>query len=134
MAKAEMAQRELPTLSRRERECLEALFQRGEATVSEVMETLADPPSYSAVRATLNVLVDKGQATFRQEGPRYVYLPTIPAEKARSAAVRHLVNTFFNGNAEQAMAALLEISDARTPRETLERLARKVQTARKEGR
>ena len=134
MARSEAGREELPTLSRRERECLEALFRRGEATVSEVIETLADPPSYSAVRATLNVLVDKGQATFRQEGPRYVYLPTIPAAQARSAAVRHLVNTFFNGSAEQAMAALLEIADTKTSRETVERLARKVQSARKEGR
>lgn len=123
-----------PKLSRRERECLDVLFQRGEATVSDVQEALTDPPSYSAVRATLNVLVEKGQATYRQDGPRYVYLPTTPAEKARTAAVRHLVNTFFNGSAEQAMAALFEMSDANMPRETLERLNRTLKTARKEGR
>ena len=123
-----------PKLSRRERECLDVLFQRGEATVSDVQDAIADPPSYSAVRATLNVLVEKGQATYRQDGPRYVYLPTTPAEKARTAAVRHLINTFFNGSTEQAMAALVEMSDAKTPRETLERLTRKVSTARKEGR
>ena len=127
-------ERAVPKLSRRERECLDVLFQRGEATVSDVQEALVDPPSYSAVRATLNVLVEKGQATYRQDGPRYVYLPTTPAEKARTAAVRHLINTFFNGSAEQAMAALVEITDAKTPRETLERLTRKVRTARKEGR
>ena len=126
--------RQAPKLSRRERECLDVLFQRGEAAVSDVQDALVDPPSYSAVRATLNVLVEKGQATYRQDGPRYVYLPTTPAEKARTLAVRHLVNTFFNGSAEQAMAALVEMSDARTPRETLERLTRKVGTARKEGR
>lgn len=126
--------KQLPKLSRRERECLDVLFQRGEATVSDVQEAIVDPPSYSAVRATLNVLVEKGQATYRQDGPRYVYLPTTPAEKARTAAVRHLINTFFNGSTEQAMAALVEMSDAKTPRETLERLTRKVSTARKEGR
>jgi predicted transcriptional regulator len=134
MAKAESAREELAKLSRRERECLDALFQHGEATVAEVMRALPDPPSYSAVRATLNVLVEKGQATYRQDGPRYVYLPTVPAEKARSAAMRHLVKTFFNGNTEQAMAALLEISDTKTSRETLDKLTRKVQAARKEGR
>jgi predicted transcriptional regulator len=134
MGKEESARQELGKLSRRERECLDALFQHGEATVAEVIETLPDPPSYSAVRATLNVLVEKGQATYRQDGPRYVYLPTIPAERARSAAVRHLVKTFFNGNTEQAMAALLEMSDTKTSRETLDRLTRKVQVARKEGR
>ena len=126
--------KQTPKLSRRERECLDALFQRGEATVSDVQEALVDPPSYSAVRATLNVLVEKGQATYRQDGPRSVYLPTTPAEKARTAAVRHLINTFFNGSTEQAMAALVEMSDAKMPRETLERLTRKVSTARKEGR
>ena len=124
----------MPKLSRRERECLDALFRRGEATVNEVMESLADPPSYSAVRATLNVLVEKGQATYRQDGPRYVYVPAIPAEKARSAAMRHLVDTFFNGSAQQAMVALVEMADATTSRDTLERLTRKVRAARTEGR
>jgi predicted transcriptional regulator len=124
----------LAKLSRRERECLDILFQRGEATVTDVMQALADPPSYSAVRATLNMLVEKGQATHRQEGPRYVYVPAIPADSARTHAVNHLVKTFFNGNAEQAMVALLELSDTTTSRETLDRLARKVQAARKEGR
>lgn len=124
----------LAKLSRRERECLDVLFQRGEATVSEVMERLADPPSYSAVRATLNVLVEKGHAQHRQDGPRYVYLPTISAERARSAAVKHLVTTFFGGSAEDAAVALLEMSDAKVSRDTLERLTRKIQAARKEGR
>ena len=134
MAKTSEARSGLAKLSRRERECLDVLFQRGEGTVSEVMESMADAPSYSAVRATLNMLVEKGQATYRQEGPRYVYLPAIPADTARTVAVRHLVKTFFNGNAEQAMVALLELSDTKTSREALDRLARKVQAARKEGR
>jgi len=124
----------LAKLSRRERQCLDVLFQRGEGTVTDVLESLADAPSYSAVRATLNVLVEKGQATYRQDGPRYVYLPAIPADTARSAAVRHLVTTFFNGSTEEAMVALLEISDAKVPRDAVERLTRKIQSARKEGR
>lgn len=124
----------LAKLSRRERQCLDVLFQRGEATVADVVETLADPPSYSAVRATLNVLVDKGHAVHRQDGPRYVYLPAIPATTARSAAVQHLVTTFFGGSTEEAMVALLEISDTKIPRDAIERLTRTIQAARKEGR
>lgn len=124
----------LATLSRRERQCLDVLFQRGRGTVADVMDGLADPPSYSAVRATLNVLVDKGHATHRQDGPRYVYLPAIPADTARTAAVKHLVTTFFNGSAEEAMVALLEISDTKVPRDAIERLTRKIGAARREGR
>src|SRR5262245_4482042 len=124
----------LATLSRRERQCLDVLFQRGGATVAEVMEALADPPSYSAVRATLNVLVEKGHAQHRHDGPRYVYLPTMPAETARTAAVRHLVATFFGGSHEEAMAALLVMSDTKIPRDAVERLTRKISAARKEGR
>src|SRR5215217_964251 len=91
-----------PKLSRRERECLDILYKRGEATVAEVQEAMTDPPSYSAVRATLNVLVEKDAAQHRQDGPRYVYLPAVPAGPARSAAVKHLVDTFFGGSAEDA--------------------------------
>ena len=124
----------LPKLSRRERECLDVLFQRGGATVTEVMDKMVDPPSYSAVRATLNVLVDKGHATHRQDGPRYVYEPAIPADSARNAAVQHLVTTFFGGSAEEAVVALLEMSDTKVPRDAIERLTRKIQAVRKEGR
>ena len=124
----------LAKLSRRERECLDILFRRGEATVAEVQESLAEPPSYSAVRATLNVLVEKGHVQHRQDGPRYVYLPAIPAGTARTAAVQHLVDTFFGGSAEEAAVALLAMSDAKASRETVERITREIQNARKEGR
>jgi len=124
----------LAKLSRRERQCLDILFQRGQATVADVQEALADPPSYSAVRATLNVLVDKGHAQHKQDGPRYVYLPAIPAGSARSAAVQHLVQTFFGGSAEEAAVALLESSDTQVSRDAIERLTRSIQSARKEGR
>src|SRR5437868_5724143 len=126
--------RRLPQVSRRERQCLDVLFARGQATVSEVRERLDDPPSYSAVRATLNTLVEKGLAAHKQDGPRYVYLPTMPADTARVAAVRHLVATFFGGSAEAAVVALLQMGDARVSRDVMEQLNRKVQTARKEGR
>jgi predicted transcriptional regulator len=124
----------LAKLSRRERQCLDILFQRGQATVADVQEALADPPSYSAVRATLNVLVDKGHAQHKQDGPRYLYLPAIPAGSARSAAVQHLVQTFFGGSAEEAAVALLESSDTQVSRDAIERLTRSIQSARKEGR
>ena len=124
----------LAALSRRERQCLDVLYQKGEATVAEVMTALHDPPSYSAVRATLNVLLEKGHAVHKQDGPRYVYLPAVSADAARNAAVQHLVTTFFGGSTEQAMAALLDISDLKTSRDTLDRLSKKIQSARKEGR
>lgn len=134
MARPSQVHRQLTNLSRRERQCLDILYQRGQATVAEVMENLPSAPSYSAVRATLNVLVDKGQAVYREDGPRYVYLPAIPAGAARQAAVKHLVTTFFGGSNEEAMVALLEMSDTKLSREDLDRLARRIQTARKEGR
>jgi predicted transcriptional regulator len=124
----------LAELSRRERQCLDILFRRGQATVAEVLEALTDPPSYSAVRATLNVLVEKGHVQHKQDGPRYVYLPAIPAGSARNAAVQHLVDTFFGGSAEEAVVALLERSDAKVSREAVERITRGIQNARKEGR
>ena len=126
--------KELAKLSRRERECMDVLYQRSQATVAEVQEALTDPPGYSAVRATLNVLVDKGHAQHKQDGPRYVYLPASPAGSARNAAVEHLVKTFFGGSADEAAVALLEMSDTKIPRDAIERLTRSIQGARKEGR
>ena len=134
MARESQVSLRLAKLSRRERQCLDVLFQRGQATVAEVMEALPDAPSYSAVRATLNVLVEKEQAVIRQDGPRYLYLPAISASTARTAALKHLVNTFFGGSHEQAMVALLEMSDTKVAREDLDRLARRIHDARTEGR
>ncbi len=113
-------------LSRRERQIMDVLFERGESTVAEVLEGITDPPSYSAVRATLRVLEEKGQVRHRQDGPRYVYLPALEPEQARMAALQHLVRTFFDGSAEQAVVALLGMSDTRLPRREIERLAREI--------
>jgi predicted transcriptional regulator len=124
----------LAKLSRREREIMDVLFQKGQATVADVVDALADPPSYSAVRATLNILVAKKQAVHKQDGPRYVYLPSIPQDTARAAAIRHVINTFFGGSAEEAAVALLQMSDTRLPAEAVDKLTRAVQKARKEGR
>ena len=121
-------------LPRREREIMDALYQNGEATVNEVMERMPDPPSYSAVRATLRVLEDKGLVKHKQDGPRYVYVPAIPAEKAGFAALKHLVQTFFDGSAEQALVALVQMSDANLTPAELERLSDRISKAKKEGR
>ena len=124
----------LRSLSRRERQIMDVLYRRRSATVAEVLEEMADPPSYSAVRATLRVMEEKGVVGHRQEGPRYVYEPVVEPEKARRAALRDLVRTFFEGSTEQALVALLEISDTKLPQAEIERLAERVRRARKEGR
>lgn len=134
MAKDRKGAGRLAHLSRREREIMDILFRMGQATVAEVVEALADPPSYSAVRATLNILVAKKHAQVRPDGPRYVYTPAVPADSARADAIRHLVNTFFGGSAEDAAVALLQNSDTKLPADAMARLTREVQKARKEGR
>ncbi len=119
-------------LSRREREMMNIIFRAGKATATEVMEGLADPPSYSAVRAMLRVLEDKGHVRHEQDGQRYVYLPTVAREKARKAALAHLVKTFFDGSVERAVTALLD-SGGRLTDEEYDRLARLIKRARSEG-
>jgi predicted transcriptional regulator len=121
-------------LSRRERQILDVLYRRGRATASEVLADLPDPPSYSAVRAMLRVLEDKGHARHEEQGPRYVYLPTVPRDKAKRSAVKHLLDTFFNGSAEQAMAALLDASASQLTDAELRRMAELIEKARNEGR
>lgn len=112
---------------------MDVLFRHGSATVAEVMERIPDPPGYSAVRATLRILEDKGHVVHTEDGPRYVYLPAIAPEEARTDALRHLVRTFFNGSAEQAAAALLTMSDARLTDAEIARLRTAIRTARKRG-
>ncbi|HEX8906417.1 MAG TPA: BlaI/MecI/CopY family transcriptional regulator [Longimicrobiaceae bacterium] len=121
-------------LSRRERQIMDVLYALGQATVSEVLERIPDPPSYSAVRATMRVLEEKGQIVHLQDGPRYLYKPVTPQDSARTAALRHLVRTFFGGSAEAAAAALLGMSETRVPETDLQRLAARVESARDEGR
>ena len=125
---------EQPPLSRREREVMDVLHRRGEATVGEVMEELVDPPTYSAVRSVLRILKEKGHVTHRADGSRYVYAPAVTRDRARRAAVDHLVDTFFNGSAERAMAALLRREDVDLSEAALRRLAREIQRAEQEGR
>jgi len=106
----------------------------GQATVAEVLQDLPDPPSYSAVRALLRVLEEKGHLKHEYQGPRYVYLPTVPRDRASRLALKELVQTFFAGSTEQAVAALLDVSASQLSDEELERLAQLIDQARKEGR
>ena len=121
-------------LSRRERQIMDVIFQRGRATAAEVMGDLPDPPSYSAVRATLRILEKKGHVQHEQNGLRYVFVPTLARETAKRSALEHLLQTFFNGSAEQAVATLLDESASMLSEEELDRLAQLVEKARKNGR
>ena len=121
-------------LSRRERQIMDVLYRRGAASVAEVMEDMPDPPSYSAVRATLRVLEEKGQVFHVHDGPRYVYQPAADPDRARRAALDHLVATFFDGSAEEAVVALLRLEDADADAEVIERLREAIRLARVEGR
>jgi predicted transcriptional regulator len=104
-----MGQRLRHGMSKRERQIVEAIYARKSATAAEVQAAIPDPPGYSAVRATLSVLVRKGLLSHRREGRRYVYAPTIPHEKARLSALRHLLETYFDGSVNAAMAALIRV-------------------------
>ncbi len=121
-------------LSRRERQIMDVIYAHGTVSVQEVVDQIPDPPSYSAVRAMLRVLEEKGHVRHREEGPRYVYLPTVPRDEASRSALKQLVRTFFDGSAEQAAAALLDMSGPELTREELDRLTEAIEQARKEGR
>ncbi len=129
-----MAKSSNDPLSRRERQIMDVVYRTGRATAAEVQEALPDPPSYSAVRAMLRILEEKGHLKHEQDGPRYVFLPTVPREKARRSALRQLVTTFFEGSTAQAVAALLGEPDAKLSEEDLEKLSRLIEQTRKEGR
>jgi len=122
-----------PKLSRRERQIMDILYRQGKASAAEVLDSMEDPPSYSAVRAMLRVLEEKGHVRHETEDLKYVFAPTIPREKAKRSAVKHLLETFFSGSPEQAMAALLDISPRRLTREELDRMSRMIDQAKKEG-
>ncbi len=121
-------------LSRREREIMDIIYRMGRASVAQVQEKMPDPPSYSAVRALLRVLEEKGHLTHKQEGPRYVYLPTLPREEARQNALKHVMQTFFDNSTEEAVAALLNISEGSLSEADYKRLLELIKKARTEGR
>jgi predicted transcriptional regulator len=120
-------------LTRRERQIMDILYRRGRATANEVMAALPDDPSYSTVRTQLRVLESKGHVRHEEEGLRYVYMPALPRHAARRSALRHLVDTFFDGSAEKIVAALLGGESAKLTPEELDRIAAMVAKARKGG-
>jgi predicted transcriptional regulator len=127
-----MAQVHHSTLTRRERQIMDILYRRGRATAAEVMKELPGDPNYSTVRTQLRVLEGKGHVHHEEQGLRYIYIPAVPRRAARKSALRHLVNTFFEGSTENAVAALLGGEGARFSDEELERFVALVAKARKE--
>src|SRR5436190_23308377 len=126
--------RPLPAgLTRRERQIMDILYQRGRATAADVMEDLSGEPSYSTVRTQLRVLESKGHVRHEEEGLRYIYMPALPRRAARKSALRHLVETFFEGSTEKVVGALLGGEGARLSEAELDRIAELVAKAKKEG-
>ena len=123
-----------PPLTRREREIMDILYRRGRATAHEVLEDLAEPPGYSAVRALLRLLEERGHVKHAEDGQRYVYAPAVARGDARKSALAHVVKTFFAGSVEQAVATLVESSRTKLSPDELDRLSDLIDRARKEGR
>src|SRR6476469_11246678 len=121
-------------LSRRERQVMEILHRRGEATVAEIMAELPDPPTYSAVRSVLRILGEKSLIRYKEDGPRYVYYPAQDTEAAREDVLAHVVQTYFAGSPEQAVTALLRMSDVDVSDNEIERLRNAIRSARQHGR
>src|SRR5215470_12527172 len=133
MVVALMAMSRDRALTRRERQIMDILFRRGRATAAEVMSELPGDPSYSTVRTQLRVLEEKGHVRHEEEGLRYVYMPAVRVHAARKSALKHLVDTFFDGSAEKAVAALLGGEAAKVSNEELDRIAELIAKARKGG-
>lgn len=129
-----MADRPLAKLSPRESQIMEALFAIGEGTVTAIQSRMPDAPTYSAVRGTLRILVEKRRVTRRVDGPRYVYRPAVSIAKARRNALRQVVRTYFNDSAEDAALALLTSGDAKIDNVRITRLLDRIEQARREGR
>jgi len=120
-------------LSRRERQIMDVIYRLGQATAAQVHENIPDPPSYSAVRAMLRILEEKGVLKHEQDGPRHVYSATTSPEKVSRSALRRVLSTFFAGSVSQAVATLLDIS-GKLPEAEIERLSRLIEQAKEEGR
>jgi BlaI family transcriptional regulator, penicillinase repressor len=120
-------------LSKRERQMVEAIYARKSATAAEVLAAIPSPPSYSAVRATLQVLVGKGLLAYTRQGRRYLYTPTIPHEKARNSALRHMLDTYFDGSAAAAMAALVRVDRRRLGEADYRSLLALIEKVEREG-
>ena len=123
-----------PVLSRREREIMDIVYAQGQSTAAQVREAMADPPTDAAVRATLRTLLEKGHLKHKEDGPRYLYMPTTPRKRARKSALRHVLHTFFGGSTESVMTALLELEGDSLTDKDRERLKRLIDAAKKAGR
>jgi len=121
-------------LAARERQVMDEIYKLGEATVSEVLAAIANPPSYSTVRTHLRILERKGLLTHREDGRRYVYLPTVPHQHAQRSALERVLSTFFSDSPSQAVATLLDMKSDDMTDETLDELATLIEQARREGR
>lgn len=119
-------------LSRRERQIMDIIYEAGEATAAEVKEQLPDPPSNSSVRKTLSILEEKGHVKHEMRGPRYVFMPTLSRDKAKRAALKHIMRTFFENSAEEVMAALMGLSGRELTDEEYDRLVEMIDRARRE--
>ncbi len=126
--------KEQQKLSRRERQIMDVLYRMGRATAAEVHQAIPDPPGYSAVRAMLRVLEEKKHIRHEEKDLRYVFIPVVPRDKARVSAVRHLLDTFFDGSPEQAVATLLDVSGDELSQEKFDELAALIEKAKQEGR
>ena len=121
-------------LSRRERQIMDILYRRGEATVAEVLQELPDPPSYSSVRALIRILEEKGHLRHREDGPRYIFAPSLSKHRAQRSMLQSVLTNFFDGSREQLLAALLDDADGGLHPKELENLSELIDQARKEGR
>lgn len=123
----------LKDLSRRERQILEILYTKGRLAAAEIQASMPDAPSYSAVRATLRTLEEKGHVKHKAEDLKYVYYPAVPRDQAKRSAVQHLLGTFFSNSPEQVVAALLDVSSTRLTSAELDRMSQLIEAAKKEG-
>jgi len=128
-----MARHWQTNLSRRERQIMDVIYSQSSASAADVMAGLPDAPSYSAVRAMLRILEEKGHLEHEKQGARYVYRPTLPPDKASRSALRQILQTFFDGSVERAVAALLDASESTLSDAELGRLAKLIETAQQEG-
>ncbi|HUQ91816.1 MAG TPA: BlaI/MecI/CopY family transcriptional regulator [Bryobacteraceae bacterium] len=120
-------------LSRRERQIMDILYRLGNASAAEIRDALPDPPSNSAVRTMLRILEEKGHILHKEENQRYIFLPKVSREKAKRGALRHLIDTFFDGSVEHAVAALLDSKSSKLAADELDRLSRLIEDTRKKG-
>ena len=126
-----MVRKKLTQLSRRERQIMDIVYRQGACTVAEVRDQIEDPPSYSSVRALLRVLEEKGVLRHRQQGPRYIFSPTVKRERAKTSALRHLMQTFFDNSTENVVATLMDLSSSEMSDAEYRRLHKLIEQARK---